>query len=279
MRADVVVDSLAAAQAVVAHGRAHGHRFAVMIEVDTDGHRAGISPGDALLLEVGRTLHEGGADLRGVMTHAGASYECRSPEALRAMAEQERSRCVHAAERLRAAGLPCPEVSVGSTPTALSAAALEGVTEVRAGVYVFHDLVMLGLGVCRHRRDRVERAGHRDRPPGRQGLGAGGCRLDGDEPRPRHARPAGGLWLRRGVRRADGTPIDGLVMAAPTRSTASWPGGRAAGRPAATCPTPAAGHAAAHPAQPRLRHGGAVRPLRGADGRRQAERWPRFSGW
>jgi len=83
-----------------------------------------------------------------VMTHAGASYELNTPEALVAMAEQERSRCVHAAERLRAAGLPCPEVSVGSTPTALSARQLEGVTEVRAGVYVFNDLVMANVGVC-----------------------------------------------------------------------------------------------------------------------------------
>ena len=145
----LLVDSLAAAQAVVAHGRDHGHRFAVMIEVDTDGHRAGIPPDDALLVQVGRELHRGDTTLRGVMTHAGASYECRTPDALRAMAEQERSRCVRAAGHLRAAGLPCPEVSVGSTPTALAAATLAGVTEVRAGVYVFHDLVMRGLGVCR----------------------------------------------------------------------------------------------------------------------------------
>ena len=153
----IVVDSVAAAQAVVAHGRAHGrahgkasgHRFDVMIEIDTDGHRAGILPQSDLLLQVGRTLHEGGAVLKGVMTHAGASYECRTPEALQTMAEQERSRCVQAAERLRAAGLPCPEVSVGSTPTALSARHLQGVTEVRAGVYVFQDLVMHGVGVCR----------------------------------------------------------------------------------------------------------------------------------
>ena len=39
-------------------------------------------------------------------------------------------------------------MSVGSTPTALSAESLEGVTEVRAGVYVFFDLVMAGVGVC-----------------------------------------------------------------------------------------------------------------------------------
>ncbi len=34
------------------------------------------------------------------------------------------------------------------TPTALSALNLDGVTEVRAGVYVFFDLVMRNIGVC-----------------------------------------------------------------------------------------------------------------------------------
>ena len=140
----VVLDSVAAAQAVVDSG----HQFDVMIEIDTDGHRAGVLPDSELLLQIGRVLQFGGVVLRGVMTHAGASYDCRSPAALQAMAEQERSRCVRAAERLRAAGLPCPEVSVGSTPTALSAKSLAGVTEVRAGVYVFQDLVMQGVGVC-----------------------------------------------------------------------------------------------------------------------------------
>jgi D-serine deaminase-like pyridoxal phosphate-dependent protein len=140
----VLVDSLAAAQAVVAFGQA----LSVLIEIDTDGHRAGVRPDADLLLDIGLTLHAGGAVLKGVMTHAGASYECRTPEALQAMAEQERSRCVRAADRLRAAGLPCPEVSVGSTPTALSALTLSGVTEVRAGVYVLQDLVMHGVGVC-----------------------------------------------------------------------------------------------------------------------------------
>jgi D-serine deaminase-like pyridoxal phosphate-dependent protein len=82
------------------------------------------------------------------MTHAGSSYELDTPQALRALAEQERSRAVRAAQRLRAAGLPCPEVSVGSTPTALSCASAEGLTEVRAGVYVFFDLVMVNVGVC-----------------------------------------------------------------------------------------------------------------------------------
>ncbi|MBI5279681.1 MAG: DSD1 family PLP-dependent enzyme [Burkholderiales bacterium] len=147
-RLQLLVDSADAARAIAAFGREHGERFEVLIEVDTDGHRAGVQPESDTLLEVGRALADGGCALAGVMTHAGASYELDTPEALEAMAEQERAGCVRAAERLRAAGLPCPIVSVGSTPTALSARSLAGVTEVRAGVYVFFDLVMANVGVC-----------------------------------------------------------------------------------------------------------------------------------
>ena len=53
-----------------------------------------------------------------------------------------------AAAILREAGFACPVVSVGSTPTAHSATDLTGVTEVRAGVFMFFDLVMAGVGVC-----------------------------------------------------------------------------------------------------------------------------------
>ena len=145
----IIVDSLDAADAVVEFGRTNSHVFEVWAEVDTDGHRAGLKPEGDELIAVGRALHEGGMKLGGVMTHAGASYELNTPDALQAMAEQERSRCVRAAERLRAVGLPCADVSVGSTPTALSAQHLEGVSEVRAGVYVFHDLVMTNIGVAK----------------------------------------------------------------------------------------------------------------------------------
>ena len=146
-RLQLLVDSVAGAQAVVQAAARARAVPAVLIEIDVDGHRAGVKPEAPLLVEVGRVLHGAGA-LAGVMTHCGASYECRGAAALEAMAEQERARCVHAAERLRAAGLRCDVVSVGSTPTALFARRLDGVTEVRAGVYVFHDLVMAGLGVC-----------------------------------------------------------------------------------------------------------------------------------
>ena len=144
----ILTDNATTAQAIADFGRAHGEAFEVLIEIDTDSHRSGIPPEADELLAVGRALHEGGMVLTGVLTHAGGSYACSTPAALQAIAEQERAGCVRAAERLRQAGLPCPVVSVGSTPTALSAQRLDGVTEVRAGVYVFFDLVMCNVGVC-----------------------------------------------------------------------------------------------------------------------------------
>nr|WP_313656756.1 DSD1 family PLP-dependent enzyme [Achromobacter ruhlandii] len=144
----VVVDSVDAARAVAARASEEGAAIPALIEIDCDGHRAGVQPGQTdPLLAIAGTLHAAHC-LRGVMTHAGESYGCRSTEAIADMAEQERAAAVGCAEAIRAAGLPCPVVSVGSTPTAHFARNLAGVTEVRAGVYVFFDLVMAGLGVC-----------------------------------------------------------------------------------------------------------------------------------
>lgn len=144
----VVLDSVAQAEAVAAASRSAGSAIPALIEIDCDGHRSGVLPTDApRLLAIGRALCEG-AELRGVLTHAGESYVAKGPEALRVAAEQERRAVVDAATVLRQAGLPCPVVSVGSTPTAFFAEDLTGVTEMRAGVFVFFDLVMAGIGVC-----------------------------------------------------------------------------------------------------------------------------------
>ncbi len=144
----VILDSTAQVRAVAEASRRSGDRIPALIEIDADGHRAGLSPDDPEILEVARELVDGGAELRGVLVHAGESYGCFTPDALAAAAENERVAVVGAAERLRAAGYPSPVVSVGSTPTSHFARRLDGVTEVRAGVYVFQDLVMAGIGVC-----------------------------------------------------------------------------------------------------------------------------------
>ena len=144
-RVSAIVDSVEAAQALVTACAKAGVRIPTLIEIDSDGHRAGVPPASARLLEVANTL---GASLHGVMTHAGESYGCTTVDGIRDMAHREREAVVSSAAALRAQGHASPVVSVGSTPTATFATSFEGVTEVRTGVYMFHDLVMAGLGVC-----------------------------------------------------------------------------------------------------------------------------------
>jgi D-serine deaminase-like pyridoxal phosphate-dependent protein len=145
----ILLDTVEQAEFVAAASRAAGAAIPALIEVDCDDHRAGVRPDEtARLVAIGTAL-EKGAELRGVLTHAGESYAARGEQALRDFAEIERRSVVDAAATLRAAGFLCPVVSVGSSPTAHFAADLTGVTEVRAGVFVFHDLVMAGIGVCR----------------------------------------------------------------------------------------------------------------------------------
>lgn len=144
----VTLDTVEQARAVASASRQAGTAIPAFIEIDCDGHRSGVLPGDReTLVAIAQALDEGGS-LRGVLTHAGASYGADGDDALRACAEVERASAVQAATILRDAGFACPVVSVGSTPTAHFVESLEGVTEVRAGVFVFFDLVMAGIGVC-----------------------------------------------------------------------------------------------------------------------------------
>ncbi|MDO0938156.1 DSD1 family PLP-dependent enzyme [Streptomyces sp. DG2A-72] len=143
----VLLDSVEQAAALAAH-RSGMSGIPALVEVDCDSHRGGVRPDDPVLPAIARTLRDGGAVPRGVLVHAGESYYADGEDELRAAAENERRCAVQAAEVLRAAGHEVPVVSVGSTPTAHFATDLTGVTEVRAGNFVFFDLVMAGIGVC-----------------------------------------------------------------------------------------------------------------------------------
>jgi D-serine deaminase-like pyridoxal phosphate-dependent protein len=144
----VLLDTVEQAQAVASASREAGIIIPALIEIDCDGHRSGILPGDAdRLRAIAAALVDGG-ELRGVLTHAGGSYSARGDK-LKDFADTERKAVVEAATILRKAGYACPIVSMGSTPTAHNAVVLDGVTEVRAGVFIFFDLVMAGIGICK----------------------------------------------------------------------------------------------------------------------------------
>jgi D-serine deaminase-like pyridoxal phosphate-dependent protein len=148
-RIAVITDDLEVARGIGTRAAELGARFEVLIELDIGDGRAGLGPDSAALIEIGKAL-DGAADvdLRGVLAHSGHSYGCVEVADIEAVAETERAGVVAGAERLRAAGLPCPVVSVGSTPTATHAKNLEGVTEMRPGVYMFNDVFQADIHSC-----------------------------------------------------------------------------------------------------------------------------------
>lgn len=144
----IIVDSVEMAEAIAARARQSGDPMPTLIEIDVDDHRSGAKPDDADHLRAIAAALSNGATLHGVMTHAGESYELSSEADRIAAARQEAERTVQAATILRNAGHACPTVSVGSTPTAFAPVERPGVTELRAGVYMFFDLVQAGIGAC-----------------------------------------------------------------------------------------------------------------------------------
>ncbi len=145
----ILAEDAVTAAAVGAEALAHGLRLPALIDIDCGYGRSGLRPDDPHLPVLGRLLHDHpGLALAGVLTHAGQAYDCRDADAVRHVARQEVSATVVAATLLRDIGLPVPTVSIGSTPTALLADDLSGITEIRPGNYQFLDLTQAAIGVC-----------------------------------------------------------------------------------------------------------------------------------
>jgi D-serine deaminase-like pyridoxal phosphate-dependent protein len=125
-----------------------GRPVPVMLEIDPGMGRTGVRPGAGALPLAGRIHGAAGLELAGVMAHAGQAYVAASPEEVARIGAEEGRYLVETRNALDAAGLPCPVVSAGSTPTARHVAKVEGVTEIRPGNYPFHDGIQVALGVC-----------------------------------------------------------------------------------------------------------------------------------
>jgi len=144
----IMTDSVDVARAIAAQADQNGVGYQLLIEIDSGDNRGGLQSESDELLQIAEIIEPSAARLEGVLTHAGHAYGVNKPVAITAIAQQERDTIVRAAARLRAAGYPVNTVSLGSTPTALYAKDLSGVTELRAGVYTVFDMDQQSRGVC-----------------------------------------------------------------------------------------------------------------------------------
>ena len=148
-RLSIIVDNLEVAKGWSAAMAAAGATLDILVKVDVGFHRCGIDPDAASALDTLKQISAlPGLRFRGLLSHAGQAYLAQSAQEIRDIAQKEQSILVTLAGGLRDAGVDVPEISVGSTPTLTHAVGLSGVTEARAGVYVFGDLVQSNIGSC-----------------------------------------------------------------------------------------------------------------------------------
>lgn len=184
VRLAVITDDTAVPAALDAALAGEGEMVDAWVKVDCGYHRCGVDPGSPALPELVQRIGDG-RHLRfaGLLTHAGHAYHARGHDAVEAVAREERDVMLGAADALRTAGLPVPEVSIGSTPTATHVDHLEGIDEVRAGNYVFFDLTQVAIGSCAVEECALSVLAavvHRDRARGHVVLDAGAIALSKD---------------------------------------------------------------------------------------------------
>ena len=148
VRLTVNVDSDVQARGLSAAASAAGMTIRVQIEVDTGLNRVGIDPHDyPALVAFARLLASlPGIELDGITTHRGKFGERLARMTNAEAGHEEGAILVGLAERLRVDGLPVANVTAGGTVTGRGVAEVPGVTEVRAGTYVFYDAMQVGMG-------------------------------------------------------------------------------------------------------------------------------------
>jgi D-serine deaminase-like pyridoxal phosphate-dependent protein len=139
------VDSPDAARRLAQAAQEAGVMFRTTVEIDCGDHRGGLAPDSADVSATARAL---GTHFAGVSTHGGQSYDGRTVAERDACGQAEADALRLAAARLAAEGVRCDVVSVGSSPTAVTRNDLSGITELRAGVYMFGDLYQAAIETC-----------------------------------------------------------------------------------------------------------------------------------
>ena len=118
--------------------RRSGQRAAAIIEVDAGMHRCGTStPAETVALA--RMLIDEGIDYRGIMGYEGHMYSQAETEPREELIRESLGTVNQHVEALAEAGLAPAIVSTSGTASTTIAARTEGVTELQAGTYVFHD--------------------------------------------------------------------------------------------------------------------------------------------
>jgi D-serine deaminase-like pyridoxal phosphate-dependent protein len=150
-RITVNADSPEALRGLSAAAVDAGVELLVQLEIDTGFHRCGVPADDLDAVEqlAHLVLALPGLDLDGITTHRGVFFQGADAMSIDDAGREEGRLLTAVADQLRRRGVIVREVSAGGTITGMGVADVPGITEVRAGTYVFNDLMQLGFGSAR----------------------------------------------------------------------------------------------------------------------------------
>jgi D-serine deaminase-like pyridoxal phosphate-dependent protein len=121
------------------------------IDVDVGYPRTGIPWDDfPRILSTARAIQKSSKiSFSGLLTHSGHTYNAQSVEEIKTIHGDSLSRLLIVQDKLGQEGIhPCA-VSIGDTPSCSVADSFTGADEIRPGNFVFYDLMMCRLGICR----------------------------------------------------------------------------------------------------------------------------------
>lgn len=147
VRLNLLVES---PEVVEALARRLQHPVGVWIKVDVGAQRTGIpwQEGEALQSVAAAVRNSRRLKLMGLLTHAGHTYQARSPEAIRRIHREAVRRIRQAQSGLKAAGFTDLEISIGDTPACSVVEDFSEVEEIRPGNFVYYDLMQVQIGAC-----------------------------------------------------------------------------------------------------------------------------------
>lgn len=148
-RLNLLIDHRDALEAIESFHRHTGTVLDCFLKVDCGYHRSGVDPTSPETFElVDRLAGSPAIRLRGLLTHAGHSYDARTKDEVLRIAAEEGECLTRLADGLNAGGISGLTRSIGSTPTMSIPEMIAPADEIRPGNYVFHDAFQASLGSC-----------------------------------------------------------------------------------------------------------------------------------
>jgi D-serine deaminase-like pyridoxal phosphate-dependent protein len=125
------------------------HAADAWLDADTGYHRTGVDwEDDATAGEIAAALTNSRLTLRGLLTHAGHSYNARTRDEVHAVYGETITRLTHLRERLALAGYRDLALSIGDTPCCSVIEDLSAVDEIRPGNFPYFDIMQVEIRSC-----------------------------------------------------------------------------------------------------------------------------------